>query len=104
MIVCKNCGTHNQDSEKFCGTCGRFLEWTGEKVAPTPSPQIMAEAEEVAARPKRSLLARMQDVLFLDVGPKEAQERASGPGGPPGMGLAGMAPPRPGPPGPPRPP
>ena len=30
MIVCKQCGHHNEDSDTFCGSCGKFLEWTGE--------------------------------------------------------------------------
>ena len=41
MIVCKNCGHQNQDNDTFCGSCGKFLEWTGERVAvaePEPAP------------------------------------------------------------------
>ena len=32
MIVCRSCGFHNADADAFCGSCGNFLEWTGEKV------------------------------------------------------------------------
>lgn len=38
MIVCRTCGGHNADTADFCGTCGEFLEWTGEKLAPPSSP------------------------------------------------------------------
>ena len=41
MIVCKQCGHHNEDNDTFCGSCGKFLEWTGERVAvaqPEPEP------------------------------------------------------------------
>jgi hypothetical protein len=47
VIVCKQCGHHNEDSDTFCGSCGKFLEWTGERVViaepepepPAPEPQ-----------------------------------------------------------------
>ncbi|HSH23639.1 MAG TPA: hypothetical protein VK975_06230, partial [Acidimicrobiales bacterium] len=66
MIVCKKCGFHNIDADTFCGACGGFLEWTGEKVAPAPAaPAPEAEPEEKA---KKGLLARVQSVLYLDVG------------------------------------
>ena len=41
MIVCKVCGATNEQGATFCGTCGSFLEWSGEPVAPdgtTPDP------------------------------------------------------------------
>ena len=47
MIVCKQCGHHNEDNDTFCGSCGKFLEWTGERVAvaePEPPPPV-AEPE-----------------------------------------------------------
>lgn len=51
MIVCRSCGSHNADGDAFCGTCGDYLEWTGEKLAPTsakpaatePAPQLAPE-------------------------------------------------------------
>ncbi|HKT01312.1 MAG TPA: zinc ribbon domain-containing protein, partial [Rugosimonospora sp.] len=36
MIVCKTCGHNNQDGDQFCGSCGDFLEWTGEQVDAAP--------------------------------------------------------------------
>jgi hypothetical protein len=41
VIVCKQCGHHNDDNDTFCGSCGKFLEWTGERVVvaqPEPEP------------------------------------------------------------------
>ncbi len=32
MIVCKVCGTENEQGATFCGSCGSFLEWSGETV------------------------------------------------------------------------
>lgn len=32
MIRCRECGTVNEDSAEFCGGCGQFLEWTGERI------------------------------------------------------------------------
>ena len=51
MIVCKQCGHHNEDNDTFCGSCGKFLEWTGERVAvaePEPEPPPPAPAPEPA--------------------------------------------------------
>jgi hypothetical protein len=41
VIVCKVCGATNEQGATFCGTCGSFLEWSGEAVQPdgsTPPP------------------------------------------------------------------
>jgi ribosomal protein L37E len=44
LIVCKRCGFKNDDDDAdFCASCGRFLEWTGEKVE-APAPAAPAEA------------------------------------------------------------
>ena len=32
MIRCRECGTINDETAGFCGGCGQFLEWTGERV------------------------------------------------------------------------
>ena len=53
MIVCKQCGHHNVDSDTFCGSCGKFLEWTGERVIvaqPEPEPAPAPEPEPEPAR------------------------------------------------------
>ena len=33
MIICTTCGRRNADSDEFCGKCGDFLEFVGERVA-----------------------------------------------------------------------
>ncbi|MGQ0839836.1 NADase-type glycan-binding domain-containing protein [Actinokineospora sp.] len=43
MIVCTMCGNHNDEAAAFCGDCGKFLEWNGEKVAPPPEVVIVVE-------------------------------------------------------------
>ncbi len=30
MIICTRCGHGNSEEEEFCGSCGAFLEWSGE--------------------------------------------------------------------------
>src|SRR5262249_38891902 len=37
VITCKVCGFENDKGAQFCGNCGSFLEWTGEKDA-EPAP------------------------------------------------------------------
>ena len=37
MIVCKTCGFDNESGAQFCGSCGSFLEWTGESTEPAPA-------------------------------------------------------------------
>lgn len=38
MIVCKICGFDNEPGAQFCGSCGGFLEWTGEQPTPETPP------------------------------------------------------------------
>ena len=58
MIVCKICGFDNEPGAQFCGSCGGFLEWTGEQTAPeppiapippTPAPQPTTSGTPVVA-------------------------------------------------------
>jgi hypothetical protein len=109
VIACTKCGFQNVDTDTFCGSCGGFLEWTGEKSAPPPAPE---EPELVPG--KRSLLSRVQTALALDVyapgekvrepapGPTQGFGSMGGPArpsGPPGSGPPGGGPPGGGPPG-----
>jgi uncharacterized membrane protein YvbJ len=66
MIVCKKCGAYNKETDAFCGSCGGFLEWTGEKMkAPEPPPIPEDELEE--PKRKKSLLERISGAMFTDV-------------------------------------
>ena len=52
MIVCTKCSTQNEDDDEFCGGCGEFLEWAGQKVEADAPEEAVAEeavAEEAAA-------------------------------------------------------
>jgi len=107
MIVCRKCGFHNlNDRDTFCGSCGSFLEWTGERIIPKIDQEFVAQSEEAAAAPRRSLLKRAQDLVVtaITIMPEDPETGAApagaggpAPTGPPPPGLAppGTAPPRP---------
>ncbi|NEE39576.1 hypothetical protein G3M53_81065, partial [Streptomyces sp. SID7982] len=60
MIICRRCGGRNRDSDDFCGSCGAFLEWSGERVVPEISEEVRQEAEEsAAAAPRVPLMQRL---------------------------------------------
>ena len=66
MIVCKQCGHHNEDSDTFCGSCGKFLEWSGERVVvaePEPEP-VAPEPEPEPAH--LGLIDRMKQAVGLE--------------------------------------
>ncbi len=42
MVTCANCGARNTPGDAFCGNCGAFLEWTGEKPKQPPQPAAPA--------------------------------------------------------------
>ena len=45
MMICTKCGHQNEDGDAFCGSCGTFLEWAGERVAATePEPALAGAA------------------------------------------------------------
>src|SRR5262249_56843557 len=83
VIVCRKCGFHNGDKDTFCGSCGEFLEWTGEKI--TPKVTVPPEPEPDEPQRKKGLLERVQSLMYLDVGEREKMERPAGPGMRPGM-------------------
>jgi hypothetical protein len=62
MIVCRKCGYRNADADTFCGTCGSFLEWTGEKqqvVRPAEPAEEEAPEAEPAPLPKAGFFQRV---------------------------------------------
>jgi len=66
VIVCKQCGHHNEDSDTFCGSCGKFLEWTGERVAvaqPEPEPPAPEPEPEPA---KFGLIDRVRQAVGIE--------------------------------------
>src|SRR3984957_19436854 len=73
MIVCKKCGFNNADADTFCGSCGAFLEWTGEKVTPPASPEAAPTAAEPAEPARRGgFMSLVQQVTAIGVPRKEA--------------------------------
>ncbi len=66
MIVCTGCGNANEARAEFCGSCGTYLEWHGERIvtaAPPPAPVILPEPE----RP--GIVKRVRYVVGLDETP-----------------------------------
>jgi hypothetical protein len=66
VIVCKQCGHHNEDSDTFCGSCGKFLEWTGERVVvaePEPEPPAPEPEPEPA---KLGLIDRVRQAVGME--------------------------------------
>lgn len=55
MIVCRACGFSNRDegpegATEFCGSCGRYLGWTGERYEESAAPEEEPVAAETTAR------------------------------------------------------
>ncbi|MBW3578952.1 MAG: hypothetical protein KY462_14665 [Actinobacteria bacterium] len=73
MIVCSNCGFHNEDGARFCGHCREFLQWTGRTVeeASEPEPEAEPAAEDAAAK---GVVERVVEKL---TGKDQRDERAS---------------------------
>ncbi|WP_433231049.1 hypothetical protein ACQP2H_03555 [Micromonospora sp. CA-248260] len=99
MIICRECGNHNGDADTFCGSCGSFLEWTGEKTAPKIPVETVREAEQ-EFRQKPTLLQRIAGVIAPAPGGSPVDEGVVRVGDGTGRGSAGGPPGlRPGPPG-----
>ena len=66
MIVCKQCGHRNEDNDTFCGSCGKFLEWTGERVA-VAQPEPEPPAPEPEPEPARlGLIDRVKQAVGIE--------------------------------------
>ena len=66
MIVCKQCGHHNEDSDTFCGSCGKFLEWTGERVVVAPPEPEPAQPEPEPEPAKLGLIDRVKQAVGIE--------------------------------------
>jgi len=73
VIVCKQCGHRNEDNDTFCGSCGKFLEWTGERVA-VAQPEPEPPAPEPKPEPARlGLIDRVRQAVGIeDAAPQPA--------------------------------
>jgi len=66
VIVCKQCGHRNEDNDTFCGSCGKFLEWTGERVA-VAQPEPEPPAPEPEPEPARlGLIDRVKQAVGIE--------------------------------------
>jgi hypothetical protein len=74
VIVCTKCGNQESDGVDFCGACGSFLEWTGEKVrvAQPEQPADPLPPEPVEEPQRGGIVAVVKTKLGLD---HEAEER-----------------------------
>ncbi len=66
MIICKNCGYQNEDDDAFCGSCGTFLEWAGERLAePEPEPEPEPQPEQEPEPEKAGFMDRVKSTLGM---------------------------------------
>jgi hypothetical protein len=97
VIVCKQCGHHNEDNDTFCGSCGKFLEWTGERVA-VAQPEPEPPAPEPEPEPAHvGLIDRVKHAVGIE---ESAPEPAPTPAPPapvvaPALATAAAPPPEP---------
>jgi zinc-ribbon domain len=98
-VICSKCGQENDAGETFCGSCGAFLEWSGEQVAPgtpeagpvapdgaPPAPRPGRDSQPVEVRPVAPLPAEPPPVAPVRRGPSQR----SAPPGP--LDVAASAP------------
>lgn len=89
MIVCTGCGERQDDGVVFCGRCGAYLEWEGERVAvpgtatravpePAPAGAAAAQPPEAGSEPPPD---DIQDPAAPVVTrqPEEVRQRPEGP-------------------------
>ena len=64
VVVCGECGSANDADVSFCGSCGAYLEWEGERLQPG---RPASPVEEVEPPPeKHSLLDRVRAGLGIE--------------------------------------
>lgn len=77
MIICTECGHRNEDGDDFCGSCGAFLEFSGERTAadePGPADEAVPEADEARA----TLVDRVKAAVGLGEQPDGERGAPSG--------------------------
>ncbi|WP_145908650.1 zinc ribbon domain-containing protein [Kitasatospora viridis] len=77
--MCRKCGFRNLEDDAFCGSCGSFLEWTGEKQPAKVARKVVEQVEEerraAAAAPRAGLVQRaIQAANHLIAGPQPEAE------------------------------
>ena len=97
MIVCKQCGHHNEAGDTFCGSCGAFLEWMGERIVdePAPEPEVVAEPERAGLLTRIKEAVRGDEASSAGLAPPSppAPSTTPAPGSFPAPGTAVAAPP-----------
>ena len=93
MIICKKCGMHNADTDDFCGQCGAFLEWEGERIEPEAAPVAAAPAPVEQEEAKTGLIGRVKAAIGGDVKTEQAPAGQSTIESPPAAAAAPIAPP-----------
>ncbi len=89
MIVCTECGHRNDDDDDFCGSCGAFLEFSGERSAPE---EVEVEVEEELDEEHRpTMVERVKAAVGLGEaeGAAGAAASATVTGSPPDEAVAG---------------
>lgn len=51
MIVCLECGHHNDEQSEFCASCGVFLEWEGQQQRERGAQRPQHDTGEIGAEP-----------------------------------------------------
>jgi hypothetical protein len=106
VIVCKNCGHQNDDNDTFCGSCGKFLEWTGERVAvaepepeppPPPPPTPVATHIGLMERVKQAVGFEEEEPPSAETAPTMAAPPPPAPPPPAPAPVASAPPPAPAP-------
>lgn len=68
QIICKDCGNENQRGDQFCGSCGSFLEWTGETV-PDLGVETLTEAipnEAIPTSTESTFVSQLKRAIEVD--------------------------------------
>ncbi len=81
MIVCTTCGHENDDGDEFCGSCGDFLEWSGEgeedeQTLDSPEASPPETAEEALYEPVEATVGPNDRAAPEERARAEAEEQA----------------------------